>query len=94
MYTVSMKERRRDVKQHMYEDDNLWTVTEVAKELEVSSQAVYQWIKEGQLDYVSVGRNRDRILVPESVIQSFAQRRAEVEQLRREMKARMRDERE
>jgi excisionase family DNA binding protein len=89
-----MKERRRDVKQHMYEDDNLWTVTEVAKELEVSSQAVYQWIKEGQLDYVSVGRNRDRILVPESVIQSFAQRRAEVEQLRREMKARMRDERE
>jgi excisionase family DNA binding protein len=88
-----MKERRRDVKQHMYEDDNLWTVTEVANELGVSNQAVYQWIKEGQLDYVPYGRNRDRMLVPESIVQSFAQRRAEVEQLRREMKARMRDER-
>jgi excisionase family DNA binding protein len=88
-----MKERRRDVKQHMHEDERFWTVSEVANELGVSSQAVYQWIKEGQLDYVPYGRNRDRMLVRESVIKRFAQRRAEVEQLRREMKARMRDER-
>jgi excisionase family DNA binding protein len=88
-----MKERRRDVKRHMYADERFWTVSEVANELGVSNQAVYQWIKEGQLDYVPYGRNRDRMLVPESVMQSFAQRRAEVEQLRREMKARMRDER-
>jgi excisionase family DNA binding protein len=77
----------------MYPDDRLWTVTEVAHELKVSSQAVYQWIKDGQLDYVPYGKAEDRMLVPESVVQSFAQRRAEVEQLRREMKARMRDER-
>jgi predicted site-specific integrase-resolvase len=61
----------------------------VAHELKVSSQAVYQWIKEGQLDYVPYGREEDRMLVPESVVQKFAQRRAEVELL----KARIRDER-
>jgi excisionase family DNA binding protein len=72
-----------------YPDDCLWTVTEVANELGVSNQAVYQWIKEGQLDYMPYGRNEDRMLVPESVVQKFAQRRAEVERLR----ARIRDER-
>jgi predicted site-specific integrase-resolvase len=59
----------------------------VAHELKVSSQAVYQWIKEGQLDYVPYGREEDRMLVPESVVQNFANRRAEIERL----KARIRD---
>jgi excisionase family DNA binding protein len=81
--------KEEDVKRHMYEDERLWTVTEVANELGVSAQAVYQWIREGQIDYVPYGRNEDRILVPESVVQKFAQRRAEVERLR----ARIRDER-
>jgi predicted site-specific integrase-resolvase len=59
----------------------------VANELKVSSQAVYQWIKEGQIDYVPYGREEDRMLVPESVVQKFSQRRAEIERL----KARIRD---
>jgi excisionase family DNA binding protein len=82
-----MKERRRDVKRHMYTDERFWTVTEVANELGVSNQAVYQWIKEGQLAYVPYGRKEDRMLVPESIVQKFVQRRAEVERLR----ARIRD---
>jgi excisionase family DNA binding protein len=76
------------VKRHSrYPDDRLWTVTEVANELRVSNQAVYQWIKEGQLDYVPYGREEGRMLVPESVMRQFANRRAEVERL----KARIRD---
>lgn len=49
-------------------DEKLHTVSEVAKYLRVSRQAVYDWINKGALRAVKAG---ERVRIPESALREF-----------------------
>lgn len=49
-------------------EDQYYTVQEIAKRLRVTRQAIYNWIDEGRLQAVKVGRS---LRIPESAVKAF-----------------------
>ncbi len=48
--------------------EKLYTVRELAEVLTCTRQAIYKWMKEGRLSYVTVGSERR---VPQSAVDAF-----------------------
>ncbi len=48
--------RRKALEKMMIED--YYTIEQVAEKLQVTRQAVHNWIKEGRLDSIKIGRSR------------------------------------
>jgi excisionase family DNA binding protein len=51
-------------------EEQYYTVQEIAKRLRVTRQAIYNWIDEGRLQAVKVGRS---LRIPESALRAFIQ---------------------
>lgn len=49
-------------------EERYYTVEEIAKRLRVTRQAIYNWIDEGRLHAVKVGR---ALRIPESAVNAF-----------------------
>lgn len=54
---------------------NLMSVREVASRFEVSTTAVYDWIKKGELDVVLIGKMVKRKFIPEQSVMIFEEKR-------------------
>lgn len=50
------------------DDEQLFTVKEIADRFRVSRQAVYDWINQGKLRAIRIG---DRLRIPETAINEF-----------------------
>lgn len=51
-------------------DEQYWTVAQVAKRLQVSRQAVYNWIAEGKLKAIKIGTS---VRIGETALIEFVQ---------------------
>lgn len=54
--------------------EQFYTIEEVAEALKVTRAAIYKWMKEGKLEYVSVGSDRR---IPQSALDTFLGRKKE-----------------
>jgi excisionase family DNA binding protein len=54
---------------------NLMSVREVANRFGVSTTAVYDWIKKGELEIVTIGKVTKRKFIPEDSVMRFEEKR-------------------
>jgi len=62
-----------------YDVRTMWTIRDIAHACKVSTQAVYNWVSQGQLEAIKAGKNEQWqiVLVTDESVQKFIKEREE-----------------